>query len=99
MGGSVPDLHQHVEISDAVIARELEGEMVLLNLETGMYFGLDPVGTRIWQTLSDVPTAGDVVGVLLKEYEIDRPTLEQDVLRLIGRLHTKGLVKIASEPA
>jgi hypothetical protein len=46
-------LRDTVRINDDVVFRELEGEAVLLNLETGVYFGLNEVGTRIWSLLQE----------------------------------------------
>jgi len=46
-----PSLDSRVQANEGVLYQELQGEAVLLNLATGGYFGLDPVGTRIWQLL------------------------------------------------
>ena len=46
-----PTLHSRVSVNDDVLFQELDGEGVLLNLKTGVYFGLDSVGARVWQLL------------------------------------------------
>jgi hypothetical protein len=56
--------------------------MVLLNLETGIYFGLDPVGTRIWTLLREHESLQQVFEVLLQEYDVPEPVLKADLLRL-----------------
>ena len=78
-------------IRDEVVFRELGGEAVLLNLKTGAYFGLDPVGTRIWQLLVEHGSVAHVMEVMLGEYDIDRERLERDLLELCGELCATGL--------
>ena len=48
-----PTLDAMFRIPDEVIFRELDGEAVILNLDTGIYFGLDAVGTRIWRLIEE----------------------------------------------
>ena len=50
-----PTLESRIRINDDVLFQELHGEGVLLNLKTGVYFGLDPVGRRIWQLAQEQP--------------------------------------------
>ena len=93
MPGPALDLHRPVSISDAVVARELDGETVLLNLDTGIYFGLNDVGTRVWQLLAGGRSPAAAVDVLLAEYETTRETLERDIQQLVERLAASGLVR------
>ena len=86
-------------VSDGVVFRELDGEAVLLNLDSGMYFGLDRVGTRIWQLLDAHHRLDKVIEELLEEYDVARETLEADVARLLGALLEKGLVVQGDDPA
>jgi hypothetical protein len=81
-------------IPEDVIFRELDGEAVILNLATGMYFGLDEIGTRLWALVTESGTLRHAVDVMAREYEVERPTLEGDVLELAGRLMDKGLVQM-----
>jgi hypothetical protein len=81
-------------VPEDVIFRELDGEAIILNLATGMYFGLDEIGTRVWALVASSGTLGDAVDVLTAEYDVDRPALERDVLELAGQLLDKGLVSV-----
>jgi Coenzyme PQQ synthesis protein D (PqqD) len=83
---------QKLKQSEDVLHQELSGETVLLNLKTEHYFGLDPVGTRIWQLLGETSNAEDVVKTLLDEYEVEEAQLRADVERLLGELASAGLV-------
>jgi hypothetical protein len=79
-------------ISDGVVFREMDGESVLLNLDSGMYYGLDSVGTRIWQLVEQHGRVDPVVATLAEEYEAPGDLLRRDVTDLLGALVGKGLV-------
>jgi Coenzyme PQQ synthesis protein D (PqqD) len=84
-------------VGSAVVFRELDGEAVLLNLDSGVYFGLDEVGTRVWALLVEHGTLERVCSQLMEEYDVEPAVLEQDVSRLVEELCHKGLVVAASE--
>jgi hypothetical protein len=87
------EVGSHVfRMSDAVVFRELDGEAVLLNLDSGLYFGLDAIGTRIWQLVGERGRLEPVVQTLLQEYDVPADVLQADVERLIGRLVENGLL-------
>ena len=71
---------------------ELDGESVLLHIETGIYFGLDAVGTLIWQEISRGATEDQILAAILAEYEVDPAVLRVDVLNFLNLLEHKGLV-------
>jgi len=80
-----------VAASDDAVFRELDGESVLLNLETGMYFGLDAVGTRVWQLAGDGGSLRGIRERLVEEYDADPSMIERDLLALADTLVIKGL--------
>ena len=77
------------------MAQDLAGESVLLNLETEEYFGLDEVGTRIWQTLAEKDSIQTALDSLLAEYDVEPEQLQQDVETLIKELLAHGLVEVS----
>jgi hypothetical protein len=81
-----------VVVAPSVISRELSGEMVLLDLESGVYYGLDAIGTRVWQLLMQRNAVADICTTLLDEYNVAADVLRDDVSRLVGELCDKGLV-------
>jgi hypothetical protein len=84
-------------IPERVVHQRLGDEIVLLNLETGYYFGLNPTGARLWELISEGRGLEDAGRVLMAEYEIDEQTLSVDVGNLVGELQAKGLIdRIAS---
>jgi hypothetical protein len=86
-------LTDHLTASDDVVAREVGGETILLDLASGNYFGLDAVGARLWQVIEERGCSiGEACDVLLAEYEVEREVLEKDVLALAAQLAEQKLV-------
>ena len=83
-----------VTIPEGVLVQELQGESVLLNINTENYYGLDEVGTRIWAVLSEARSVEDAIDTLLEEYDVERATLESDVNGLLVELLGKKLIKL-----
>jgi hypothetical protein len=88
-----------LRVGDQVVFHDLDGEVVLLNLETGVYFGLDPVGSRIWSLIDGRRTTAQVVTAIVEEYDVDAPTCETDVARLVASLRSHGLLVPDGAPA
>ena len=86
------NLNQTITISPDVISQEVSGETVLLDLESENYFGLDEVGTRIWQLLQENKDLSSVVTTMLEEYEVSEEQLNEDMDALLGEVHTLGLI-------
>jgi PqqD family protein of HPr-rel-A system len=84
-----------VTISKDVLAQELDGETVLLDLASESFFGLDAVSTRVWQLLQGGAGQDEIVETLLAEYDVEREVLEQDIEDLLGRLAEAGLIQLA----
>jgi len=80
-----------------VVFRELGGEMVLLNLKSGVYYGLNETGTQMWSLLVELKDPGRVVDALEREYAADRAQLEGDLRALLGALRAKGLIELDDE--
>jgi hypothetical protein len=87
-------LDTSIAVPDDVIFRELDGEAIILNLATGIYFGLDEVGTRVWALATGSGTLRHAVDVMLDEFDVDRHALERDVLELATGLLDKGLIQV-----
>ena len=83
-----------VRISPDVLHQELGGETVLLNLANECYFGLDEVGSRVWQVLAETRSASAVLARLLDEYDVSAEQLTADVEKLMVQLADAGLVSL-----
>ena len=84
-----------IEIEKDVLFRELSGEAVLLNVETGNYFGLDQVGARAWALIREHKALSKVVDLMEAEYEVSRDALWNDLVALAKELSAHGLVRIS----
>ena len=89
-------LTDKVTIPAEVMARQVGEETVILDLASGTYFGLDPVGARIWELLGEGRMLAEVCEVMLDEYEVSRKELEGDLAELLDALVDKSLIKIES---
>ena len=83
--------------NENVVSRELEGEAVILNLESGVYFGLNGVGTRIWALIQEHGSLRQVLEAMQQEYEVAPRDLENDLLQLIEQLQSRGLVNLSQQ--
>lgn len=87
-------LARQVSQSDEVLLQELSGEAVLLDLASESYFGLNPVGTRIWTLIGEGNGLQAVRDVLCAEYDAEPAKIESDLLALVTALLEAGLVKV-----
>jgi len=83
-----------VIVPETVLFRELDGESVLLNLNTESYLGLDDVGTRMWTLLTTEPSIQAAYVKLLAEYDVTPDALRHDVEVLLGQMLEHGLVEV-----
>lgn len=83
-----------VIVPEGVLARELQGESVLLNLNTESYFGLDEVGTDMWRALTTSDSVEAAYQMLLTQYDVEPERLRQDLNELIEKLVEQGLIEI-----
>jgi hypothetical protein len=91
-------LASRVRIPEGILSHLLQNELVLLNLNTGVYCGLDPVGTRIWQLMQTRPARSlqQIVNVLVKEYDVDEERCIRDLRSLVARLEENRLIELAT---
>ena len=90
-------LNGRTRVPEAVITRELDGETVLLNLDTGIYFGLDPVGTDLWRAVTAGASLGDALRTLQAQYDADPAVVREDFIQLVDLLLAKGLLERADD--
>jgi len=86
-----------VVVPEHVLVRHLDGESVLLNLETEKYFGLDASGTRMWELLTSSPSIDAAFARLLEEFEVEPELLRTHLTELLSRLQEHGLLNMATD--
>jgi hypothetical protein len=71
------------------------GETIILSLQTGMYYGLNSVGARIWALVRTPIRVGDICETVLKEYDVGEDRCQYDVVSVLRQLAAQGLVEIS----
>jgi hypothetical protein len=89
-------LSDSAKIPVQVMARDLGNDVVILDLASGTYFGLDTVGARIWNCMGEGKTLTEICDKLTEEFDVSREQLERDILNLAEDLETKRLITVAS---
>ena len=86
------DLETKPTIPPQVMSRVVGDDTVLLDLESGMYFGVDGVAKRIWESISEGRSLGETAEVIASEYEVDEASAQADVLEFVSELVARGLL-------
>lgn len=90
------NLSTPLSIPAQVMSRQVGDETVLLDLASGMYFGLDGVGKRIWETVADGKSLAEAVAVITSEFEADEAQVQADVIEFASDLVERGLLETKS---
>jgi Coenzyme PQQ synthesis protein D (PqqD) len=85
-------LNDHLRIPEQVLTSKVGDETILLNLQTGMYYSLDPVGTRFIELLQRTSRLDEVHHALLEQFDVSTAKLEADLLKLSQDMMTRGLL-------
>jgi hypothetical protein len=93
------NLEAKLQPSDSVVAREVGGELVLMDLASGTYFGLEGIGGQLWQAIEEGRPLGAVLEQLEGEYDVSPERLREDASALINQLIEQRLVSEAPATA
>lgn len=88
------ELKMRAVVPAHVLIRELDGESVLLNLESERYFGLDATGTRMWELMTTEPCIASALKKLQEEYEAEPEVLRNHLTQLLSGLMENGLLQV-----
>lgn len=90
-------LQSTISAAKEQVSCELDGEMVILNLEDGVYYGLNRIGSRVWNLIQEPRMIATIRDLLLAEYEVDAARCEHDLFVLLENLAGAQLVEITDE--
>ncbi|MCX2980391.1 PqqD family protein [Halieaceae bacterium IMCC14734] len=90
------NLNQKVTLSSEALSQQVSGETVIMDLASETYFGLDPVGTRIWELLQTEHSLQSVFDTLQQEYDVTATTLSEDLEKLLRELQQAGLATLTA---
>jgi hypothetical protein len=81
------------QISQDVLFSKVDDEVILMSIEADSYFGLDPVGSRIWELLEEPATMDELVSQLTSEYEVEEAECREDAAIFIDDMVARGLIR------
>jgi hypothetical protein len=87
-------LHSIVVATPEQVSCALGDESAILNLKNSVYYGMNAIGTRVWNLLGEPRTVGQLRDVLLYEYEVEPGRCEEDLLQLLEKLRGEGLIEV-----
>lgn len=76
-----------------VIQSKIGDEVVMLDIESGFYFGLNSVGSEIWSHLSEPITIEDLLNKLMARFDIDKETCQKDTMEFFNHLLEKNIIR------
>ena len=88
------ELETVVERNQEIDASDLDGEKVMMDMESGNYFMLNPVGSRIWDLIDKPVTVAEIINSLREEYEVEESECQQAVKEFLHELHHSNLLLI-----
>ena len=77
-----------------IVASDIDDEKVMMSVEKGQYYGLDPIGSRVWELIEKPIKVSDLIDALLLKYDVDRETCERDVLAFLEDLYEDGILQV-----
>lgn len=92
-------LHSIVVASSEQVSCPLGDESAILNLKNTVYYGLDPVGTHVWNLLKQPRTVRELRDSLLAEYEVEADRCERDLFALLDKMRSEGLIQVTNAAA
>jgi hypothetical protein len=96
---SALSIHSIVTAAPEQVSCPLGDESAILNLKNTVYYGLDPVGARVWSLLQQPRSVRELRDALLEEYEVEAERCERDLLELLEKLRGEGLIQVRSAAA
>lgn len=99
MSSQLLEIFENATISptQSQISSELADEAVILNLDSGIYYGLNEVGARIWELIQQPRSFGELHKVLLEEYDVPAEACRQDLIKALSELKSANLIEVSDE--
>jgi hypothetical protein len=93
MNATISD-HSVVVASKDQVSCDLAGEAAILNIKSGVYYGLDPVGARIWNLMQEPRKVAEIQNAITDEYEVEPERCARDLVGLLEKLLAEGLIEV-----
>lgn len=89
-----------VTIDDVIVkkagldASDMDGEVVMMDIDKGKYYCFNSVGSRVWEIIENPTSVKGIIDILLKEFNVDEKTCEEEVLRFLGMMNNEELFTV-----
>jgi len=83
-----------ISVADSSVSADFEREAIILNSNTGLYYGLENVGARVWSLLQKPITVLELIETVASEYEVETERCENDLNILLEEFVAEGLVEV-----
>jgi len=87
--------NQIVTAAPEQLSSRLGAETVILNMRSGVYYGLNPVGARVWELAQNGSSIAGIRQRVLSEFDVVEQVAEQDLSELLAEMHSEGLIQIS----
>lgn len=91
--------HTIVVATKDQVSCDLAGEAAILNIKNGVYYGLDPVGARIWNLVQEPRAVADIQNAMASEYDVEPERCASDLVGLLEKLLAEGLIEVKESSA
>jgi hypothetical protein len=81
------------------VSCDLAGEAAILNIKNGVYYGLDPVGARIWSLVQEPRAVAEIQSAIINEYDVEPERCARDLVGLLEKLLAEGLIEVQDSSA
>ena len=98
MSAAISDQSIGVAAKDQVSC-DLAGEAAILNIKNGVYYGLDPVGARIWSLMQEPRAVSEIQNTITGEYDVEPERCARDLVGLLEKLLAEGLIEVKDSSA
>ena len=92
------NLDSVVQRNPKLIANQMDGEIVMMSIDNGEYYGLDETGSRIWELIELPARVGALIESLMAEFDVSKEDCESDTIEFLNDLFDKGLLLVSNEP-
>lgn len=78
--------------ADGFTTAPVQDELMMLNVEQGAYYSLDPIAAEIWNMIENPASVGEIIEKLLKRYDVTPEQCQSDVLAFLEQMHGNGMI-------
>lgn len=82
---------------DEVVSSIMDNETIMMSIENGEYYGINPVGSQIWEQIKTPRKVADICKIMCREFNVEPEQCRRDVVNFLNQMVEKGIIAIADE--